>query len=130
MKIRDELTHLSFFVKLIREIQKERPGFFSQEIVNKIVLMIATLEKEWAIGVYGKGILGITVSTIDNFVNYRVKTVLDMIGFESPLPSGENPYSHLDAISADNNNSIKTGFFETRLTEYSMADNMEGWDDI
>ena len=92
--------------------------------------MIATLEKEWAIGVYGKGILGITVSTIDNFVNYRVKTVLDMIGFESPLPSGENPYSHLDAISADNNNSIKTGFFETRLTSYDFATTMEGWDQI
>jgi ribonucleoside-diphosphate reductase beta chain len=127
---RDEVTHLNFFVNVVKEIKNEIPGFFTQKIINEVSIPIVELEKAWAIPVYGTGIPGITTSTINDLVNHRIWVICEEIGFTSPFPFKENPYKHLEAIGTDTGENIKTGFFETRLTSYDFATTMDGWEKI
>lgn len=127
---RDENEHLAYFIHLINEIKEERPGFFTQELFDKVCVPVVLLEKSWAIQTYGKGLLGITSATISDSVDHRSNIIANAIGFKSPFPDRPNPYTHLDAIGVDDGSMIKTGFFETRLTSYDFATTMEGWEQI
>lgn len=127
---RDENEHLAYFIHLINEIKEERPGFFTQELFDRVCIPVVLLEKSWSIQTYGKGLLGITSATISDSVDHRSNIIANAIGFKSPFPDRPNPYTHLDAIGVDDGSMIKTGFFETRLTSYDFATTMEGWDQI
>lgn len=129
---RDEHSHLDLFHHIILEIKNEYPDFISDDVVKLVVPAVVQLEKDWATKVYSKGILGITPKTISDFVDYRINLILDKIGFGylNLYPRVENPYTHLAKIAYDDGDTIKTGFFESRLTNYSTFSTMDNWEEI
>lgn len=120
---RDENTHLWLFRNIIKEIQKEQPELFTEELKAELVEMIKTgveNEIEWGRYVIGNRIQGINENMIESYIKYLGNIRLKGIGFE-PVYEGydRNPAEWVD-IHADAN-SVKTDFFEARSTAYSKA---------
>lgn len=120
---RDENTHLWLFRNIIKELQKEEPEMFTEEVKIELREMIKTgVENEIAWGHYviGDEIQGLNKKLIEDYIKYLGNKRLEAIGFE-PLYEGynKNPAVWVD-IYADAN-SVKTDFFEAKSTAYAKA---------
>ena len=120
---RDENTHLWLFRNIIKELQKENPELFTNEVKNELREMMRTgVEQEilWGHYVIGDKIQGINKKLIEDYIKYLGNKRLKEINLE-PLFEGynENPASWVDRQS--NANSVKTDFFEARSTAYAKA---------
>ena len=120
---RDENTHLWLFRNIIRELQKENPELFTEEVKNELRDMMKTgVDQEilWGHYVIGDKIQGINKRLIEDYIKYLGNKRLKEIGLE-PLFEGytENPASWVDRQS--NANAVKTDFSEARSTAYAKA---------
>lgn len=120
---RDENTHLWLFRNIIRELQREEPQMFTEELVEELREMVRTgVENEIAWGHYviADGIQGLNKKMIHDYIKYLGNIRLNDIGFK-PLYEGydKNPSTWVD-IYADAN-SVKTDFFEAKSTAYAKA---------
>lgn len=117
---RDEMTHIGIFANIIRD-QYNEDDFILLETMIKDAL---EHEKQWAHYVYGDNILGISMKSSEQYLDYLGDDRLSRVG-RKPIFGSEkfNPYAHLQQSS-------KSNFFETTVTDYSKADSIEGWDDF
>lgn len=120
---RDENTHLWLFRNIIKELQKENPELFTNEMKNELREMMKTgVEQEitWGHYVIGDKIQGINKKMIEDYIKYLGNKRLKEINLE-PLYDGykKNPVAWVDIQS--NANSVKTDFFEARSTAYAKA---------
>ena len=120
---RDENTHLWLFRNIIKELQKEEPELFTEELKNELRDMVKIgVENEIAWGHYviGDSIQGINKKLIEEYIKYLGNMRLTAIGLEK-LYEGhdENPTEWVDR-QADAN-SVKTDFFEAKSTAYAKA---------
>ncbi len=120
---RDENTHLWLFRNIIKELQKEEPEIFTEELKNELRDMVKIgVENEIAWGHYviGDSIKGINKKLIEEYIKYLGNMRLTAIGLEK-LYEGydENPAEWVDR-QADAN-SVKTDFFEAKSTAYAKA---------
>jgi ribonucleoside-diphosphate reductase beta chain len=119
----DEVTHVSMFTNIIREI-------FDLNDANDRKILVDTLmeavdqEIEWGTEVYGDRILGISIQSTESYVKYLANQRAKLLGL-GVLYKGfaKNPYEYLNAEKREN-------FFETKVTEYSRSEAVDGWDDF
>lgn len=122
---KDELIHVAIFANLIKELNIEKDLIYSmfetgveQDIkMNQHVLV---------------DILGISDDSIENYTKDLANKRLRMVGLESIYSNVSNPYKHLEKLSAtgSNNDKVKSNYFETTVTNYSMASALTGWDEL
>ena len=120
---RDEITHLVLFQNIIKELMKEKPELFTEEIKEEMreMVKIGTLnEIKWGQYVTANEILGINNELIDRYIKYLSNLRLRAIGLE-PWYSEitENPMAWIESFS--NLNDTKTDFFEAKVTNYTKA---------
>lgn len=120
---RDENTHLWLFRNIIRELQKEEPELFTEEIKEELREMIKTgvrNEIAWGEYVIGDNIQGINKKLINDYIKYLGNMRASSIGL-GKLYEGydKNPAEWVDR-QADAN-SVKTDFFEAKSTAYAKA---------
>ena len=120
---RDENTHLWLFRSIIRELQKEEPELFTEEIKEELREMIKTgvrNEIAWGEYVIGDNIQGINKKLINDYIKYLGNIRASSIGL-GKLYEGydKNPAEWVDR-QADAN-SVKTDFFEAKSTAYAKA---------
>ena len=120
---RDENTHLWLFRSIIKELQKEEPELFTDELKEELRLMMKTgVEHEIAWGHYviGDKVQGINKKLIEDYIKYLGNMRLEAIGLQR-LYRGydENPAEWVDRQS--DANSVKTDFFEAKSTAYAKA---------
>ena len=120
---RDENTHLWLFRNIIRELQKENPELFTDEMKDELREMMKTgVEQEilWGHYVIGDKIQGINKKLIEDYIKYLGNKRLKDINLD-PLYVGydKNPAIWVDILS--NANSVKTDFFEARSTAYAKS---------
>ena len=120
---RDENTHLWLFRSIIRELQKEEPELFTEEIKEELREMIITgvrNEIAWGEYVIGDNIQGINKKLINDYIKYLGNMRASSIGL-GKLYEGydKNPAEWVDR-QADAN-SVKTDFFEAKSTAYAKA---------
>lgn len=120
---RDENTHLWLFRSIIRELQKEEPELFTEEIKEELREMIKTgvrNEIAWGEYVIGDNIQGINKKLINDYIKYLGNMRSSSIGL-GKLYEGydKNPAEWVDR-QADAN-SVKTDFFEAKSTAYAKA---------
>ena len=120
---RDENTHLWLFRSIIRELQKEEPELFTEEIKEELREMIKTgvrNEIAWGEYVIGDNIQGINKKLINDYIKYLGNMRASSIGL-GKLYEGydKNPAEWVDR-QADAN-SVKTDFFEAKSTAYAKA---------
>lgn len=119
----DESTHLSMFTYLIRDVFD-----LSLESDRKIIIDCITQavdqEIEWGIEIYGDRILGISAQSTTEYIKYLANQRAKLLGL-GVIYRGytKNPYEYLSTEKREN-------FFETKVTEYSRSEAVDGWDDF
>ncbi len=128
---RDELTHVILFKNMIQAIIKEKPGLITQELVHEMFEEGVKQEIAWSKHILGNNILGINDDSTEEYTKYLANQRIQMLGFE-PLYEGfdKNPYAHLERLADSDNDSIKSNFFESTVTNYNQSSNVDGWDDF
>lgn len=125
---RDELTHVTIFANIIREIQREFPEIYSEDVIREMMAIAVEQEIEWSTHILGKRIPGMNGDTTREYTHWLANQRLSMIGLAPMYPEAvENPYKHLARIQ--DVNADKANFFETTVINYTQSTGMKGdWD--
>lgn len=125
---RDELTHVTIFSNLIREIRKEFPEIYSESVIKEMTATAVDQEIEWSKHILGNKIPGINGETTVGYTKWLANRRLAMLNIDPLYPEAiENPYKHLDRLQ--DVNSDKGNFFETTVVNYTQSSSMNGsWD--
>lgn len=119
----DEVTHVNMFANIIREVF-DIENEDDKKILVDTLMTAAEQEIEWGIDVYGDRILGISTQSTEAFVKNLANQRAKILGL-GVLYKGftKNPYEYLNAEKREN-------FFETKVTEYSRSEAVDGWDEF
>lgn len=125
---RDELTHVTIFANILKEIKKEFPEIYDEAIIKEMMWVAVEQEIKWSKHILGKNIIGMSHINIENYTKWLANNRLSMLGIAPLYPDViSNPYKHLDRLQ--DNNSEKWNFFESTVTNYSQSSSMNGsWD--
>jgi len=119
----DEVTHVNMFSNIIREIFDLENDSDRQILLDNIT-QAAEQEIEWGKEIYGDRILGISQDSTESYVKYLTNQRTKLLGL-GVIYKGftKNPYEYLNAEKREN-------FFETKVTEYSRSEAVDGWDEF
>lgn len=125
---RDELTHITLFANLIREIKREFPEIYDEKLIVEMMQEAAEQEIAWGKHILGDRIPGINGTTTEDYTHWLANNRLAMINIGPLYPEAvSNPYKHLDRLQDPN--SDKGNFFETTVVNYTQSSSMNGsWD--
>lgn len=125
---RDELTHITVFSNLIREIRKEFPKVYDEKVVREMMETAVNQEIEWSKHILGDRIPGINKETTESYTKWLANNRLAMLNLGPLYPTAvTNPYKHLERLQ--DTNSDKGNFFETTVVNYTQSSSMNGsWD--
>lgn len=125
---RDELTHVTLFANIIREIKKEFPDVYNETLIYDMMRVAVDQEIEWSKHILGNRIPGINGETTEGYTKWLANQRLSMLGIAPLYPEAiNNPYKHLDRLQDPN--ADKGNFFETTVINYTQSSSMAGsWD--
>lgn len=125
---RDELTHVTIFANLIREIRKEFPEIYDEKLILKMMETAVEQEIEWSTHILGEKIPGMNGETTREYTRWLANNRLAMLNIGPLYPEAiENPYKHLDRLQDPNGD--KSNFFESTVVNYTQSSSMNGsWD--
>lgn len=122
--LRDETIHLNFGIDLINGIKEENPELWTpafqlemREMIKEAVL----LEIAYAHDCLPNGILGLNAHMFNEYVQHIADRRLERIGLKAEYGS-KNPFPWM---SETIDLTKEKNFFETRVTEYQSAANLE-----
>ncbi|MDR3550385.1 MAG: ribonucleotide-diphosphate reductase subunit beta [Candidatus Babeliales bacterium] len=122
--MRDESIHLAFGCDLINTIKSENPevwtAAFQEEIVD-LIKEAVVLEKTYAFDACPQGVLGINPEQFSHYVEYIADRRLERID----LPKVYGQKNPLPWMGQSTDLNKEKNFFETRVTEYQTAGNLE-----
>lgn len=121
---RDELTHVTMFTNILKEIQKEFPTIRNDKVIYEMFANAVEQEIKWSQFILGSQIIGINEKTTETYTKWLANNRLSLIGLAPLFPDiTENPYKHLDRLQ--DNNSEKSNFFESTVTNYTQSSSMK-----
>ncbi len=124
--MRDESLHLAFGADLINTIIAENPDVWTPEFKDEIRSLIAEaveLEKIYARDACPSGVSGFSPEQFCQYVEHIADRRLERIGLDA-LYHQSNPFPWMSQAT---DLSKEKNFFETRVTEYQIAGNLD-WD--
>ncbi len=122
---RDEVTHITIFANIIREIKNEFPEIFDEALIREMTSEAVRQEIEWSTHILGNRIPGINGETTEGYTKWLANKRLAMLGLDPLYPEAiENPYKHLDRLQ--DVNSDKGNFFETTVVNYTQSTSLNG----
>lgn len=125
---RDELTHITLFANIIREIAKEFPEIYDEKMIKNMMKVAVEQEIEWGKHILGQRIAGMNEQTTVEYTRWLANNRLAMLNIEPLYPEAvNNPYKHLERLQ--DTNSDKSNFFESTVVNYTQSSSMNGsWD--
>jgi ribonucleoside-diphosphate reductase beta chain len=125
---RDELTHVTLFSNIIREIKREFPSIYDESLILEMTRTAVDQEITWSKHILGNKIMGINGEMTDEYTKWLANQRLSMLGIAPAYPEAiSNPYKHLDRLQDPN--ADKGNFFETTVINYAQSSSMAGsWD--
>lgn len=124
--LRDESVHLAFGADLINTIVVENPEIWTEEFKTEIrnnILKAVELEYGYAKDCLPRGILGLNADMIHDYLKYIADRRLERINLPKEFGTS-NPFPWMSEII---DLKKEKNFFETRVTEYQTAGNLN-WD--
>ncbi len=122
--LRDESVHLAFGADLVNSIIDEHPEIWTtkfQEEISQNIQDAVKLEVQYAEDCMPRGILGLNAESVSTYVRYIADRRLERIRL--PKVYGDaNPFPWMSEIM---DLKKEKNFFETRVTEYQTAGNLE-----
>ena len=120
---RDELTHVTLFAHIIKEIKNEFPEIFDEQMIYDMFQTAVDQEIRWSTHIIWDAIMWMNKESIDKYTKRLANQRLDMIWLNPLYPEyTENPYKHLERLQDDN--TWKWNFFETTVTNYTQSSSM------
>jgi ribonucleoside-diphosphate reductase beta chain len=120
---RDELTHLSLFQNMFREIRNEEPQLFTPALEEELREMMRTAvehEIEWGLYAIGDRIQGLNSRLIEDYIKYLSNFRLEALGLEPLYPeNSEDPLPFIRQFTQFNQ--TKTDFFEEKVINYAKG---------
>ena len=119
--LRDESVHLAFGADLINTIVQENPDIWTDEFkdtLTKNIMRGVELEKRYADDALPRGIVGLTPSTVKQYVEHVADRRLERIGLKRQYHK-DNPFPWLSEVM---DMPKEKNFFETRVTEYKTGE--------
>jgi ribonucleoside-diphosphate reductase beta chain len=125
---RDELTHVTIFANIIRDIKKEFPDLYDEALILSMMDEAVRQEIEWSQHILGDKIPGVNGATTESYTKWLANKRLAMLNIDPLYPDAiDNPYKHLDRLQDVNGD--KGNFFETTVVNYTQSTSMNGsWD--
>ena len=125
---RDELTHVTLFANIIREIKREFPSIYDEKMLIEMMTLAVEQEVKWSKHIIAWSIIGMSDINIENYTKYLANQRLILLWITPMYPEIiSNPFKHLDRLQ--DNNSEKWNFFESTVTNYTQSSSMKwGWD--
>jgi ribonucleoside-diphosphate reductase beta chain len=122
---RDELTHVTIFANIIKEVKREFPSVYDENVLYDMMKTAVEQEVKWSQHILGNKIIGMTPDNVENYTKWLANKRLDMLGLKPLYPEVlSNPFKHLEALQ--DNNSEKGNFFESTVTNYAQSSSMKG----
>ncbi len=129
--IRDETLHVESMSRLFKELIRENPELWTDELKYEIYCAAErTVELEDAfidLCFEGAEVPDLTAEEIKEYIRYIADRRLLGLGMKKIFGSDVNPLPWLDYML---NGVEHTNFFENRATEYSRASTTGNWQDI
>ena len=129
--IRDETLHVESMSRLFKELIRENPDLWNDELKYEIYCAAErTVELEDAFidtCFESAKILNLSSEEVKEYIRYIADRRLLGIGMKAIFKSSKNPLPWLDYIL---NGVEHTNFFENRATEYARASTTGNWKDI
>lgn len=117
---RDEASHLRLFNSMWRDLRKERPEFFTKEVLRdcfEILKEAGKIEMLWGKHIIGGGTLGLTNDMVDSSIGFGTNGVAQAIGLDKPFPEvNKDALAWTDTYLKEHG--IEVNFFEGRVLEY------------
>ena len=116
------------FVNIIREIKKEFPELFNEDVVREMFKDAVEQEIAWTNHIIGNSVASITKKTTEQYTKWLANERLGRLNIDPLYPNfTKSPYKHLESMA--DNNSEKTNFFESTVVNYTQSSSMNGtWD--
>ena len=127
---RDELTHVTLFANLIKEIKKEFPDIYNEDVIKELTKTAVEQEITWSNHILGDKIPGINGETTTEYTRWLANDRMALLDIEPLYPESiKNPYKHLERLQ--DLESDKSNFFETTVINYTQSSGLAGdWDEI
>ena len=125
---RDELTHVTIFANIIKEIKKEFPDIYNEQTIIDMMKTAVNQEIKWSNHILWDKIIWINKITTELYTKWLANDRLSMLGI-GPIYKDimENPYKHLEKLQDPN--ADKSNFFESTVINYTQSSWMKGdWD--
>ncbi len=125
---RDELTHVTIFANILKEIKKEFPEMYNEDVIIEMTKTAVEQEIQWTNHILGNDIEGITTSSTEMYTKWLANQRMLSLGISPIYPDViKSPYKHLEHM--EDNNGEKTNFFESTVVNYTQSTSMKGsWD--
>lgn len=133
---RDELTHLSFFTRLLEEVIAENPGIDDEDFWERAAQIIRSaceLEINWGKYLIKGGMIGLSDSIMEDYVKFLGNVRWSTIGGKGELyPGVRNPVQWVEGFASINGE--EANFFESKVKAYQVGGTLdfaaEGEDEI
>ena len=76
---RDELTHVTIFANIIREIQKEFPHIYDEKMIYDMFDIAVKQEIKWSKHILGKNIMGMGNENVEVYTKWLANERLNML---------------------------------------------------
>jgi ribonucleoside-diphosphate reductase beta chain len=128
---RDELTHVTLFANILKEMKKEFPDMYDEDMIVELTKTAVEQEIAWSAHILGDTIPGINGDTTKKYTQWLANERMALLGIVPIYPDApkENPYAHLERLQDLEND--KSNFFETTVVNYTQSSGLAGdWDEI
>jgi len=125
--LRDESMHMNFGIDVINQIKLENPHLWTEGFKQELVHMIRDaigLESQYAHDTMPRGVLGLNVSSFDEYLKFIANRRCVQIGLPEQYPGATNPFPWMSEVL---DLKKEKNFFETRVTEYRTGGSL-AWD--
>ena len=120
---RDELTHVTIFANIIKEIRAEFPDIYDEKLILDMMWTAVKQEIKWSKHILGESIIWMSHENIENYTKWLANDRLSLLGISPLYPKiVKNPYKHLELMQ--DNNSERGDFFESTVTNYAQSSSL------
>ena len=110
---RDEALHTEFAIYLFSKLEKKIPKKKIRDIIQEAV----SIEKEFITEALPCRLIGMNSELMNQYIEFVADRLLLQLGCEAFYKTS-NPFDFMEMISLEQ----KTNFFESRVSEYSLAE--------
>ena len=76
---RDELTHVTVFANIIKEVKREFPSVYDEDMIYDMMKTAVDQEVKWSQHILGNKIIGMTPDNVEQYTKWLANKRLDLL---------------------------------------------------